>query len=123
MADVVTVPNHLAVPEVRTYMTVEVARDLAREDTPGAGVGRRSGAFGPDVRVDVVVRAGGVERRATAHGQDIYAVTAPLVVEAVRRILAGHTRTAGVSLGRRHVRRSGLPPGRRPRTYPLSFRA
>jgi hypothetical protein len=29
MADVVTVPSHLAVPEVRTYMTVEAARDLA----------------------------------------------------------------------------------------------
>jgi hypothetical protein len=34
--------------------------------------------------VDVVVRAGGVERRATARGQDIHAVTAPLVGTARR---------------------------------------
>src|SRR3977135_3525343 len=34
MVDVVTVPSHLAVPEVHTYVTVEAARDLAREDTP-----------------------------------------------------------------------------------------
>ena len=47
--------------------------------------------------VDVVVRTSGVERRATARGQDIYAVTAPLAVKAVRRILAGHTRTTGVA--------------------------
>jgi saccharopine dehydrogenase-like NADP-dependent oxidoreductase len=97
MADVVTVPSHLAVPEVRTYMTVEAAKDLAKEDTPVPepvdALGRSDQIF----IVDVVVRAGDVERRATARGQDIYAVTAPLVVEAVRRILAGHTRTAGVA--------------------------
>jgi hypothetical protein len=97
MADVVTVPSHLTVPEVRTYMTVEAARDLAGEDTPAPepvdALGRSSQTF----IVDVVVCAGGVERRATARGQDIYAVTAPLVVEAVERILAGHTRTTGLA--------------------------
>jgi saccharopine dehydrogenase-like NADP-dependent oxidoreductase len=97
MTDVVTVPSHLAVPEVRTYMTVEAARDLAKEDTPAPepvdALGRSNQIF----VVDVLVRAGGVERRATARGQDIYAVTAPLVVEAVQRILAGHTRTTGVA--------------------------
>lgn len=97
MADVVTVPSHLAVPEVRTCMTVEAARDLAEENTPEPepvdALGRSNQIF----VVDVLVRAGGVERRATARGQDIYAVTAPLVVEAVQRILAGHTRTTGVA--------------------------
>lgn len=97
MADVVTVPSHLAVPEVRTYMTVEAARDLAKQDTPAPepvdALGRSNQMF----VVDVLVRAGGVERRATARGQDIYAVTAPLAVEAVERILAGHTRTTGVA--------------------------
>jgi hypothetical protein len=44
-----------------------------------------------------VVRAGDVESRATACGQDIYAITAPLAVEAVQRILAGGTRTTGVA--------------------------
>jgi hypothetical protein len=89
MVDVVTVPSHLAVPEVRTYMTVEAARDLAREDTPAPepvdALGRSDQIF----IVDVVVRADGVERRAKAHGQDIYAVTAPLVVEAVQRSWPG----------------------------------
>jgi len=97
MADVVTVPSHLAVPEVRTYMTVEAARDLAREDTPAPEAVDAQGRSDQIFAVDVVVRTGGVERRATARGQDIYAVTAPLAVEAVRRILAGHTRTTGVA--------------------------
>ncbi|MFV2176761.1 hypothetical protein ACFHW2_21505 [Actinomadura sp. LOL_016] len=47
--------------------------------------------------VDVVVRSGGAERRAVARGRDIYAVTAPLVVEAVDRILTGRIRTDGVA--------------------------
>jgi saccharopine dehydrogenase-like NADP-dependent oxidoreductase len=97
MADVVTVPSHLAVPEVRTYMTVEAARDLAEEDTPAPEPVDALGRSDQTFVVDVLVRAGGVERRATARGQDIYAVTAPLVVEAVQRILAGHTRTTGVA--------------------------
>ena len=32
-----------------------------------------------------------------ASGQDIYAVSAPLAVEAVQRILNGQTRTSGVA--------------------------
>lgn len=97
MTDVVTIPSHLAVPEVRTYMTVEAARDLASEDTPAPepvdSLGRSDQIF----VVDVVVSNDGVERRATARGQDIYAVTAPLVVEAVHRVLTGQTRATGVA--------------------------
>jgi hypothetical protein len=97
MADVVTVPSHLAVPVVRTYMTTEAAGDLAREDTPAPAPVDALGRSDQTFVVDVLVRAGGVERRATARGQDIYAVTAPLVVEAARRVLDGRTRTTGVA--------------------------
>ncbi|WFE57905.1 hypothetical protein [Micromonospora sp. WMMD712] len=47
--------------------------------------------------VDVVVRAGTIGRRVVAQGQDIYAVSAPLVVEAVDRVLTGRTRVTGVA--------------------------
>ncbi|MGW0391001.1 saccharopine dehydrogenase family protein [Streptomyces sp. NPDC003042] len=97
MTDVITVPSHLTVPSVRTYMTVEAAGDLAKEDTPAPEPVDALGRSNQTFVVDVLVRAGGVERRSTARGQDIYAVTAPLVVEAVQRILAGHTRTTGVA--------------------------
>ncbi|QNE20729.1 NAD(P)H-binding protein [Kribbella qitaiheensis] len=96
MADVITVPSHLAVPEVRTYMSVEAARDLANADTPAPTLDA-SGRSDQTFVVDVAVRADGVERRATASGQDIYAVTAPLVVEAVDRILTGRGRVAGLA--------------------------
>jgi NAD(P)H-binding len=97
MADVVTVPSHLAVPEVRTYMTVEAAGDLANAQTAAPEAADASGRSDQTFVVDVRVRSGGVERRAIARGRDIYAVTAPLVAEAVQRILAGQARTTGVA--------------------------
>ena len=95
MADVVTVPSHLDIPEVCTYMTVNAASDLAAGDAPAA-VDER-GRSAQTFTVDVVVRAGDVRRRVVAHGQDIYAISAPLAVEAVHRILTGRTRATGVA--------------------------
>ncbi|MFC0623621.1 saccharopine dehydrogenase family protein [Kribbella deserti] len=97
MADVVTVPSHVAVPEVHTYMAVEAAKDLANQETPAPKAVDESGRSDQTFVVDVVVRAGGAERRASARGQDIYAITAPLAVEAVQRILAGNTRAKGLA--------------------------
>ncbi|WP_442945821.1 saccharopine dehydrogenase family protein [Nonomuraea sp. LPB2021202275-12-8] len=97
MADVVTIPSHLAVPEVRSYMTVEAVEDLSAPDTPAPAAADERGRSDQTFLVDVVVRSGGAERRATASGQDIYAISAPLAVEAVRRVLTGQTRTTGVA--------------------------
>ncbi|MCX4747634.1 saccharopine dehydrogenase NADP-binding domain-containing protein [Kitasatospora sp. NBC_01287] len=96
MADVVTIPSHLSVPEVCTYMTVEAATDLSAPDASAPTAVDERGRSAQTFLVDVVVRSGGLERRAVARGQDIYAVTAPLAVEAVRRILAGQTKAVGV---------------------------
>ncbi|MFJ8434913.1 saccharopine dehydrogenase family protein [Kitasatospora sp. NPDC094019] len=97
MADVVTVPQHLAVPDVTTYMTTEAVRDIAAPHTPAPTATDRDGRSDQTFLVDVIVRSDGAERRATAGGRDIYAVTAPLVVEALERVLTGRTRTVGVA--------------------------
>ncbi|MFJ6386483.1 saccharopine dehydrogenase family protein [Streptomyces sp. NPDC091972] len=97
MADVVTLPSHLSVPEVRTYMTAEAARGVSSPATPAPAAVDEQGRSAQTFLVDVVVRRGGTERRAVARGQDIYAVTAPLAVEAVHRLLTGRTRTVGVA--------------------------
>ncbi|WP_200305191.1 NAD(P)H-binding protein [Streptomyces adelaidensis] len=96
MADIVTVPSHLSVPEVHTYMTADAAGDLAAPDTPVPTAVDERGRSAQTFLVDVVVRSWGAERRAVARGQDIYAVSAPLVVEAVERVLTGRTKAAGV---------------------------
>ncbi|MGS2647608.1 saccharopine dehydrogenase NADP-binding domain-containing protein [Streptosporangium sp. LJ11] len=97
MADVVTVPSHLAVPEVRTYMTAKAAADLSAPGAPAPAAVDERGRSAQTFVVDVLVRSGGAERRVAAAGQDIYAVSAPLAVEAVDRILTGRTRTTGVA--------------------------
>ncbi|WP_328473079.1 saccharopine dehydrogenase NADP-binding domain-containing protein [Actinoplanes sp. NBC_00393] len=95
MADVVTVPSHLHVPEVRTYMTAKAAADLyanAAAPTAVDSLGRSDQTF----VIDVLIRRGDEERRVIAEGQDIYAITAPLAVEAVDRILTDRTKATGV---------------------------
>lgn len=46
--------------------------------------------------VEIVAHRDGSQRRAIARGQDIYAVSAPLVVEAVERLLSNPAAPAGV---------------------------
>ncbi|SMC92863.1 Saccharopine dehydrogenase NADP binding domain-containing protein [Kibdelosporangium aridum] len=89
MADIVTIPTHLDVHEVRTYMTTKAAKDVLTQPVSDE---RTAESF----VVDVIVRSGAVERRIVARGQDIYAVTAPLAVEAVHRVLSGQTNATGV---------------------------
>ncbi|MGY0460410.1 saccharopine dehydrogenase family protein [Kitasatospora sp. cg17-2] len=97
MADVVTVPQHLSIPDVTTYMNTEAVRDVAAPHTPAPTAADASGRSDQTFLVDVVVRSGNAEARITAGGQDIYAVTAPLAVEALERVLTGATRTIGVA--------------------------
>src|SRR5262249_38206588 len=97
MADVVTVSSHLSIPEVRNYMTIGAAKDVTAPNAPLPAAADERGRSAQTFLVDVVVRRDGSEQRAVARGQDIYAVTAPLVVEAVDRILTGRTRTVGVA--------------------------
>ncbi|MBQ0902421.1 trans-acting enoyl reductase family protein [Micromonospora sp. U21] len=97
MADVVTVPSHLSIPEVRTYMTIDAARDLAAPSTPAPAAVDELGRSAQTFTVDVIVRSGDTRRRVIASGRDIYAISAPLAVEAVHRILGGRTRTSGVA--------------------------
>jgi short subunit dehydrogenase-like uncharacterized protein len=97
MADVVTIPSHLAVPEVRTYMTTTAAADLADQNTPAPVATDNQGRSDQTFVIDVVVHAAGRTRRATAQGQDIYAITAPLAVGAIRRLLDGRSTAPGTA--------------------------
>jgi len=71
MADVVTVPSHLSIPEVRTYMTTDAAKDLAAPDTPAPTAVDERGRSAQMFTVDVIVRSGDKQRRVAASGQDI----------------------------------------------------
>ena len=97
MADSATIPTHLDVPEISTYMSSSALDDLAAPDARGPVAVDERGRSAQTFLVEVVARSGDGERRAVASGQDIYAVTAPLVVEATCRVLAGAGGTPGVA--------------------------
>jgi hypothetical protein len=95
MADTVTISRHIRVPEIRSYMTLAAVRDVAAPDAAPPVI-EASGRSSQSFVVDVVVRQGQIERRALARGHDIYAFTAPLVVEAAERVINGVVKGAGV---------------------------
>jgi saccharopine dehydrogenase-like protein len=95
-ADQVTIPRHLATPEVRVSMNDAPLRDIGDPATPQPVPADEMGRSAQVFLTDVIVRRGAAERRAYAQGRDIYAVTAPLVAEAVERILDGRCKATGV---------------------------
>ncbi len=99
-ADSVTISRHLSTPEIHVHMNQQPLRDVGDPGTPAPVAADDSGRSSQTFLVDAVVRRGGEERRATASGRDIYAATAPLVVEATARILDGRiTRTGAAAPG------------------------
>jgi hypothetical protein len=70
--------------------------DLRSADTSGPVAVDESGRSAQTFLVEVVATRDGETRRAVASGQDIYAVTAPLVAEATCRVLADPHRPSGV---------------------------
>jgi hypothetical protein len=96
MADSVTIPHHIRVPELASYMTMTAVADLVDPSTPPPTAEEEDGRSSQLFVVDVVARYNGEVRRATASGRDIYAVSAPLVVEALGRVLEGSAKRSGV---------------------------
>ena len=78
-------------------MTASAAADLSAPDASAPKAVDERGRSDQTFVVDVLVRSGTAERRLAAAGKDIYAISAPLAVEAVDRILTGRTKTTGVA--------------------------
>jgi hypothetical protein len=96
MADTVTIARHLKTPEISSYMTVAAVKDLSDPDLSPPSASDESGRSSQTFLVEVVARSRGEERRAVARGRDIYAITAPIVVEATQRVVSRLTETTGV---------------------------
>ncbi|HKA90465.1 MAG TPA: saccharopine dehydrogenase NADP-binding domain-containing protein [Haliangiales bacterium] len=96
-SETILISRHLRTPEIRAYMNLAPLRDVRDPGTPAPTAADDSGRSSQIFVVDVIVRRGSDERRATARGRDIYAVTAPIVVEAAERLLDGRFSEAGVA--------------------------
>jgi NAD(P)-dependent dehydrogenase (short-subunit alcohol dehydrogenase family) len=94
-SEVPLIARHLRVARLGTYLNNAPLRDLRDSTTPPPIAADESGRSAQTFLVDVVVQNGGSIRHGTAQGRDIYAFTAPLVVEALERILDGRIRGNG----------------------------
>lgn len=94
--EVITISRHLQAREIHNYMNLAPLADLRDPGTPAPTVSDASGRSDQSFLVQVVVRRGPEERSVVARGRDIYAITAPLVVEAAARILGGRAAGPGV---------------------------
>lgn len=95
--EIIMLARHLPVRNIRSFLNFAPIRDLRDPTTPPPSASDDGGRPTQTFLVDVVVRGGtGEERRAIARGRDAYAVTAPIVVEAVERVLDGRCVATGV---------------------------
>jgi len=88
-SEVVLMRQHLNIMHLHTYLNSSALRDIRDPKTPPPVATDDSGRSSQVFQVEVMARQDGVSRKVVAQGRDIYAFTAPLVCEAVARILQG----------------------------------
>jgi hypothetical protein len=98
LSEIITLHRHLPAREVRTYMNRAPLADLRAPETPPPVAADDSGRSAQRFVIEALVRSGAEQRLARASGRDIYAVTAPLVVEAAERILDGRVLRSGTGV-------------------------
>jgi NAD(P)-dependent dehydrogenase (short-subunit alcohol dehydrogenase family) len=96
LTETITISRHLPTPEIHAYINLAALAELRDPDTPAPTATDESGRSDQLFLMDVIARRGREERRATARGRDIYAISAPIVVEAAERALDGRMERTGV---------------------------
>lgn len=95
-SETITISRHLRIRELHSHINRVALDDVRDPGTPTPVAVDAQGRSSQRFAMEVVVRKGDQSRRAAATGQDIYAITAPLVVEAMERIVDGRCRKPGV---------------------------
>jgi len=96
LAETITISRHLRAPEVHAYVNAAALTGLRNPETPAPTAADASGRSAQIFAMEAIARKGSAKRRASARGQDIYAITAPIVVEAMERIVSGRSKLTGV---------------------------
>ena len=95
-AEIITITHHLAASAISTYLTTTALEDIRNAATPAPRAvdqaGRQRNGSSSMSRYAAATRSG-----ASSRGRDIYAVTAPLVVQAARRLIDGRAKVHGAA--------------------------
>jgi short subunit dehydrogenase-like uncharacterized protein len=98
-SEVVVIARHLKTARLDTFLSETALNDVRDSTTPPPTAVDARGLSAQTFVVVAVVRRGGQTRRASAAGRDIYGFTAPLVCEAVERLLAGGVASGALAPG------------------------
>jgi hypothetical protein len=93
--ETILIARHLQVRDIVSYLNEAPLRDLRNAATPQPVAADEHGRSAQRFLVDVIVQNGDQQRRVTAGGRDIYAITAPIVVQAVERVCGAPQRSGG----------------------------
>lgn len=94
-SEVPVLTRHLRPKELHSFLNRNALRDVRDATTPVPKAIDETGRSAQLFAVDVEIRKGSETRRITAKGRDIYAFSAPLICEAVVRLLDGRSRGSG----------------------------
>jgi hypothetical protein len=93
--EVILISRHIHTSALHTFLNETALKDIRDPTTPPPKAVDEMGRSAQRFAVEAVIRQGGRTLSLSARGQDIYAFTAPLVCEAVERILTGRFRGYG----------------------------
>jgi Saccharopine dehydrogenase NADP binding domain len=96
LSETITISRHLQTPEIRAYINLAPITDIRDPNTPVPTAADESGRSSQIFVMEAIARRRSAERRAVVRGRDIYATTAPIVVEATHCIVNGLAQRTGV---------------------------
>lgn len=94
-SEVILIMRHTQTSELHTYLSHTALADVRDPTTPPPEPADEQRRSDQTFLVETVVKNGNQSRRIAAKGRDIYAFSAPLVCEAVCRILQGGAQNSG----------------------------
>ena len=94
-SEVMTLSRHLRIDMIESWLATLALRDVRDAATPPPVPTDALGRSAQQFAMDAIVVQGGTTHRATASGRDIYAVSAPIIVEAAVRLMTGNTVVSG----------------------------
>jgi short subunit dehydrogenase-like uncharacterized protein len=97
LSEIITISKHINVTAINTFLSQNPLADIRSEETPEPKPADKKNRSSQQFCMEVVATKGNKKRTIIAQGVDIYAVTAPLIVEATKRILTGKTKKQGVT--------------------------
>ncbi|WP_202845106.1 saccharopine dehydrogenase NADP-binding domain-containing protein [Luteimonas saliphila] len=99
-SEIVTLAHHLPARRIDAWLGTRALRDIRDPATAPPTAVDSLGRSAQRFTMQVALEDARGTRRASAHGQDVYAVSAPLVVEAAKRLMAdGPARAGAQTLG------------------------